>query len=99
MKLAKIQKERKAREIALKEAGIDPSNVNLDANVEEVDFDSKMFVSINKKLLKNWIIYPDNKWKSYWDLIMTALVVLTCIFTPYAMAFIQESSDEMTIFE
>jgi len=58
-----------------------------------------MLVNINKKLLKRWIIYTDNKWKSYWDLIMTALVVLTCIFTPYAMAFIQESSDEMTIFE
>ncbi len=30
---------------------------------------------------------------------MTALVIVTCIFTPYAMAFIQESSSEMTVFE
>jgi hypothetical protein len=30
LKLAKIQKERKEREEALKEAGIDPSEVNLD---------------------------------------------------------------------
>ena len=48
---------------------------------------------------KPWIIYPDNKWKSHWDVVMTVLVIVTCVFTPYAMAFIQESSTEMTVFE
>jgi hypothetical protein len=35
LKLAKIQKERKEREEALKEAGIDPSEVNLDQNFDD----------------------------------------------------------------
>jgi hypothetical protein len=48
---------------------------------------------------KSWIIYLDNKLKSYWDLLMTALVIATCFITPYAMAFIQESSSEMTLIE
>ena len=99
LKMAKLQKERMAREQALKEAGLDPTKVNLDGSFEEVDLDSKMFLSINKKMQKSWIIYPDNKWKSHWDLIMTVLVIVTCIFTPYAMAFIQETSSEMTVFE
>jgi len=30
---------------------------------------------------------------------MTALVIATCFITPYAMAFIQESSSEMTLLE
>jgi hypothetical protein len=99
LKMAKLQKERMAREQALKEAGLDPTNMNLDGSFEEVDIDSKMFLNINKKMQKPWIIYPDNKWKSQWDLIMTVLVIVTCIFTPYAMAFIKESSTEMTVFE
>jgi hypothetical protein len=86
--MAKLQKERLAKEQALKEAGIDPTKVNLDENFEEVDFDSKMILSLNKKSQKAWIIYPDNKYKSYWDILMTALVIVTCVFTPYAMAFI-----------
>ncbi len=100
LKLAKKQKERKAKEQALKEAGIDPTKVNLDENFDELDIDQRMILSsMNKKTQKKFIIYLDNKWKSYWDVIMTFLVILTCIFTPYAMAFIQESSNEMTIFE
>ena len=83
----------------MKEAGIDPTKVNLDENFEDVDIDSKIFLNVNKKLQKSCIIYPDNKYKSYWDILMTALVILTCVFTPYAMAFIQESSNEMTMFE
>ena len=73
--------------------------MNLDGSFEEVDIDSKMFLNINKKMQKPWIIYPDNKWKSHWDVVMTVLVIVTCVFTPYAMAFIQESSTEMTVFE
>jgi hypothetical protein len=32
-------------------------------------------------------------------LILYRLVIVTCVFTPYAMAFIQEASNELTIFE
>lgn len=41
LKMARMQKARKAKEEALKEAGIDPTKVNLDEVEEEVDIDSK----------------------------------------------------------
>jgi hypothetical protein len=39
--MARMQKSRKAKEEALKEAGIDPTKVNLDEVEEDVDIDSK----------------------------------------------------------
>lgn len=71
LKLAKTQKDRKAREEALKEAGIDPTKVNLDEEFDDIDIDSRIFLNVSKKLQKPWIIYPDNKYKQNWDLIMT----------------------------
>ena len=73
LKLAKIQKERKEREEALKEAGIDPSEVNLDQNfVDALDIDSNVLPKLMKKQIRSWIIYQDNKYKDKWDLIMTS---------------------------
>ena len=39
--MARMQKARRAKEEALKEAGIDPTKVNLDDLEEEFDIDSK----------------------------------------------------------
>jgi len=33
------------------------------------------------------IIYPEHKYKGYWDLFMTLILVITCILTPYNIAF------------
>jgi len=67
-----MQKDRQVREQALKDAGLDPTKaLNLDEDFEDVDIDSKLLLNSNKKGQKRCIIYPDNKYKSYWDVIMT----------------------------
>ena len=72
LKLAKLQKLRKEREEALKEAGIDPAEVNVDQNFEEgLDIDSNVLPKLIKKQIRPWIIYQDNKSKENWDLLMT----------------------------
>ena len=37
--------------------------------------------------IKDYIIYPENKYKSAWDLWMTLVLVFTCIQTPLNIAF------------
>jgi len=34
-----------------------------------------------------WILYPEDKIKNSWDLIITLVLLITCIQTPYAIAF------------
>ena len=56
-----------------KEAGIDPSNVNYQ-EVEEPDIDLETKLDTRKVKshdLKRWIIYPEDPYKSGWDVIMT----------------------------
>jgi len=36
---------------------------------------------------KYFIIYPENRHKSGWDLFMTVVLILTCIMTPLSIAF------------
>ena len=36
---------------------------------------------------KKCIIYPEGQYKGYWDLFMTLILVITCILTPYNIAF------------
>jgi len=113
--MAKKQKERREREKALKEAGIDTSKVNLDEQSvdENVDLDAKMKYRLNRKNgMKSYIIYPDGRFKENWEklmslyanifnlsLIFSRLVITTCIFTPYAMAFIPDFSIQMNILD
>ena len=46
-----------------------------------------------------FIIYPDGTFKSNWEKIMSLLVITTCIFTPYVMAFVPDFDLNMTIFD
>ena len=62
-----MQKARKAKEEALKEAGIDPTKVNLDEIEEDVDIDSKFQFKREKKDTKTWILYPDDQFKANWE--------------------------------
>ena len=72
LKLAKLQKLRKEREETLKEAGIDPAEVNVDQNFDDdLDIDSSVIPKLIKKQIRPWIIYQDNKNKGHWDLLMT----------------------------
>ena len=69
--MARMQKARKAKEEALKEAGIDPTKVNLDEVEEDVDIDSKFQFKMAKKDTKTWILYPDGLFKTNWEKIMS----------------------------
>ena len=70
--MARALKARKEKEEALKEAGIDPANVNLDALEEEPDIDSKYDFRANRKDgMKTFIIYPDGRFKSNWEKVMS----------------------------
>lgn len=37
--------------------------------------------------MKPYLIYPENKAKDNWDLFMTFVLLLTCVKTPYDIAF------------
>jgi hypothetical protein len=58
-----------------KEAGIDLSKVQMNQVEEvipEIDLDAKLASRIVKRHdLKRWIIYPEEAYKSGWDLVMT----------------------------
>lgn len=41
-----------------------------------------------RKNVKKWLIYPEDKYKTWWDLFMTFILLLTCIMTPYIIAFL-----------
>ena len=70
--MARVLKARKEKEEALKEAGIDPANVNLDELEEEPDIDSKFNFRANRKDdMKTFIIYPDGIFKSNWEKVMS----------------------------
>ena len=66
-----MQKARKAKEEALKEAGIDPTKVNLDEVEEDVDIDSKFQIKRDKKGSGKWILYPDDQFKANWEKVMS----------------------------
>ena len=36
---------------------------------------------------KKWIFYPEDKYKGYWDLFITLILLVTCINTPIQIAF------------
>jgi hypothetical protein len=41
---------------------------------------------------KSWIIYPENLYKANYEMLMTLILLITCIVTPYNIAF--TSDDE-----
>jgi hypothetical protein len=56
-----------------KEAGIDPSKIKVDEEViPEIELDAKLASrAVRKHELKKWIIYPEDPYKSMWDIGMT----------------------------
>lgn len=39
---------------------------------------------------KPWIIYPEDKFKTIWDIIQSVVLLLSCILTPFNLAFATE---------
>lgn len=50
-----------------------------------------------RKNEKCCLIYPENKYKSWWDLFMTLVLLITCIATPYTIAFVPEEPPSLII--
>lgn len=51
-----------------------------------------------RKNVKVCLIYPENKYKGYWDLFMTFILLITCMETPYIIAFIPDEPLSLKIF-
>ena len=43
------------------------------------------------------LIYPEDKYKSNWDLLMAVLLIFTCMVTPYRIAFSEDDALWITI--
>ena len=41
-----------------------------------------------------WMLYPEDKIKRSWDIIMGLLLIATCLHIPYKLAFNDSSRDE-----
>jgi hypothetical protein len=39
-----------------------------------------------------FMFYPEDEIKANWDLLLTLLLIVTCILTPYIIAFVGEST-------
>jgi hypothetical protein len=64
LKWARQEKERREREAAFKEAGIDPANIKInevEENIPDIDLDAKLASRLVKRNnIKRWIIYPED---------------------------------------
>ena len=52
----------------------------------------------NSRMIKRYntvpfLIYPENKSKGIWDLIMTFVLLISCVITPLDIAFGNDDSD------
>lgn len=54
--------------------------------------DLKFEEEVNQKQRKKCLIYQDNQVKEQWDLIITALLLYTCMLIPYRIAFVKEDT-------
>jgi hypothetical protein len=56
--------------------------------------DEKMVVRMtHRKNRKNYILYPEDTAKGYWDMYITLILMITCITTPMDIAFSDNSSN------
>ena len=44
---------------------------------------------------KSWIMYPDDRFRSNWDLVITLLIIMTCGIGPYTLAFQNENGNAL----
>lgn len=62
--------------------------------LQNLDIDEKM-AGISKNTFKKvrFLLYPEDQFKSYWDMSMTFLIFITCILTPINMAFTKDEEN------
>ncbi|TNV85840.1 hypothetical protein FGO68_gene9701 [Halteria grandinella] len=57
------------------------------------DIDLKLLIEWRKSHnIKKYIIYPEGKFKSQWDLLQTVLIIITCALTPIFIAFPEQQT-------
>lgn len=62
------------------------------------DAETKLIIRMTqRKNRKPYILYPEDKLKNTWDLLMTIVLLITCIETPYDIAF-ADSTISYTLF-
>ena len=45
-----------------------------------------------------FLIFPDMRRKQYWDLLVSLLVIVSCVLTPWRLAFVESESSFWWIF-
>lgn len=53
----------------------------------------KMQTKIQEQNRKKCMIYPNNALKSNWDMVVTMVLIFTCMVTPYRIAFVEHDDD------
>lgn len=73
-------------------------NVDKMPSVNDEDNDKLSAVKLRKKLRmteradkKDWILYPEDTTKTYWDIFITLILLITCLLTPWRIAFGEET--------
>jgi hypothetical protein len=58
------------------DAGINPEEIKMiemEEDLPEIDLEAKLASrTVNRQHLKKWIIYPEDGYKSTWDIFMTS---------------------------
>jgi len=44
-----------------------------------------------------YLLYPEDRIKTYWDLFITIILIITCILAPWKIAFSKDSVEIMVI--
>jgi hypothetical protein len=72
-------------------------NVNNVPSINDEDLKNKSRVKQQKMLRmkeradkKDWVLYPEDTSKTYWDIFITLILLITCLLTPWRIAFGEE---------
>ena len=57
-------------------------------------FKSRMSTMVAEQKKDRCLVYPENDFKIVWDYVITAMLIFTCIVTPYRIAF-EENEDTL----
>ena len=56
-------------------------------------------MNLIKQKRKPFIIYPDSSIKSYWNLVLTVLLLYTASYMPYGISFTDDMDNRLVVFE
>jgi hypothetical protein len=80
--VAEIQKK-----ISFRQEELDKLSQQKQMAPPPVEQDNSRKKARSRKFLTSFIIYPNHRAKAYWDLYITMILLMTCIVTPFDIAF------------